>query len=474
MPIKFGTSGWRGIISDDFTFENVRAVAQAIAEHLKERNEVKNGVIVGRDTRFMTERYAAVVAEVLTGNGIKVYMPEGPVPTPVISYTILNMQLDGGVNITASHNPPEYCGIKFNPSSGGPALPNVTRSIEEKIAKVKDGEIEIKSLPVKEAASKGLFEIIDPFDEYYKKIKETIDFERIKSAGVTVVVDLMYSAAIGYLDPIIKELAAEHEIIHDFRDPYFGGGRPEPDESRLRTAIEMVRDRKWMLAVAVDGDADRFGIVDDEGDFIKPNEIIALLAHHLYKNKGLKGPVARSIATSHALDAVAREYGEDVMETPVGFKFLGPLLMQNGAVIAGEESGGLSIQKHTPEKDGILADLLVMEMIAYEGKPLSQIRKDFVKKYGKFHNTRMDIELESPKDKDDLMEKFRHIGNEFGGLKIIRRDEIDGVRYTFDAPDTWLLARPSGTEPLIRVYVESTNQKLFRKIIAGVRKLVQG
>ncbi len=473
MTIKFGTSGWRGIISDDFTFENVKAVAQAIAEHLKEREEAKSGVIVGRDTRFMTERYAAVVAEVLTGNGIKVYMPEGPVPTPVISFTILNMQLDGGVNITASHNPPEYCGIKFNPSSGGPALPNVTRSIEEKIARVKAGEIPVKSMPIKEAASKGLFEIIDPYDDYYKKVKETIDFERIKSAGITVVVDLMYSAAIGYLDPIIREIAAGHEIIHDFRDPYFGGGRPEPDESRMRTVVEIVRDRKWMVGIAVDGDADRFGIVDDEGDFIKPNEVIALLAEHLYKNKGLKGPVARSIATSNAIDAVARSFGEDVMETPVGFKFLGPLLMQNGAVIAGEESGGLSIQKHTPEKDGLIADLLVLEMIAYEGKPLSKIRKDFVKKYGNFHNTRLDIALETPKDKEELMEKFRHLKDEFAGMKIVKRDEIDGVRYTFEMPDTWLLARPSGTEPLIRVYVESTNLKVFRKLVSGVRKIVQ-
>ncbi len=472
MKIKFGTSGWRGIIADDFTFQNVRAVTQAIAEHLKERNETQHGIIVGRDPRFMSERFAAVVAEVLTGNGIKVYMPENPVPTPVISFTILDMPLDGGINITASHNPPEYCGLKFNPSSAGPALPNVTRSIEEKIQKVIEGEIEIKSKPLREASAEGLFEIIDPFPKYYEKLKQAIDFEKIKSAGLTIVADLMYSAAIGYLDRIVKELAAEYEIIHDFRDPYFGGGRPEPDESRLRTIMDMVKDRKWQVGIAVDGDSDRFGVVDDTGDYIKPNEVIALLAEHLYKNKGFEGPVARSVATSHAVDVVAKSYKEDVMETPVGFKFLGPLLMQNGVVIAGEESGGLSIQMHTPEKDGILADLLILEMIAYEGKSLSEIRKDFEEKYGKFHNTRLDVSLETPQDKDELMESFRHIGEEFAGLKVSKRDEIDGVRYIFDDPDTWMLARPSGTEPLVRIYIESRDLQKFRKLVSEVRRLV--
>ncbi len=473
MKIKFGTSGWRGIIADDFTFENVRYVTQAIAEHLKERGETENGVIVARDPRFMSERFAAVIAEVLTGNGIKVYMPENPTPTPVLSWVILNRSLDGGVNVTASHNPPEYSGVKFNPSSGGPALPDVTKSIEKKIALVMNGEIEVKTMPLKEAASEGLFEIIDPLDEYYEKIRKTVDLERIKQAGITVVADLMYSAAIGYLDPIIKEIAAEYEIFHDYRDPYFGGGRPEPDESRMRMIGETVKDRKWKIGLAVDGDSDRFGVVDDEGDFVKPNEVIALLADHLYRNKGMKGPVARSIATSHAVDRVAKEFGEDVMETPVGFKFLGPLLMQKGAIIAGEESGGLSIKDHTPEKDGILADLLVLEMIAYEGKDLSEIRKDFRERYGEFFNTRIDLEVESNTERDELVNKFRYIGEEFAGFKILRRDEIDGVRYFLDAPDTWLLARPSGTEPLVRVYIESTDQKAFRSLINAVKRMLR-
>ena len=474
MKIKFGTSGWRGIIADDFTFENVRYVAQAIAEHLKERGETERGVIVARDPRFMTERFAAVVSEVLTGNGIKVYMPEGPTPTPVVSWAILNRKLDGGVNVTASHNPPEYCGIKFNPSSAGPALPDVTKSIEEKIERVRKGEIEVKSMPLREASAEGLFEIIDPFDEYYEKVKKTVDLERIKSAGLTVVADLLYSAAVGYLDVIVREIAADYEVLHDYRDPYFGGGRPEPDESRMRMIGETVKDRKWMVGIAVDGDADRFGIVDDTGDFVKPNEVIALLADHLYRNRGFKGPVARSVATSHAVDRVAREFGEDVIETPVGFKFLGPLLMQKGVVIAGEESGGLSIKDHVPEKDGIIADLLVLEMMAYEGKPLSEIRKSFRERYGELYNTRIDLEVGSAVERDELMERFRHIEGEFAGVKITSRDEIDGVRYFLDAPGTWFLARPSGTEPLVRVYIESADQKVYRVMINEVKRMIRG
>ncbi len=474
MKIKFGTSGWRGIIADDFTFENVRCVAQAIAEHLKERGETDQGVIVARDPRFMTERFVTIVSEVLAGNGIKVYMPEAPTPTPVISWAILNRRLDGGVNITASHNSPEYCGVKFNPSSAGPALPDVTSSIEKKIEQVMDGKIKVKTMPLKNAANEGLFEIIDPHEEYYEKVRETVDLERIKQAGLTVVVDLMYSASIGYLDPMIKEIAAEYEILHDYRDPYFGGGRPEPDESRMRMIGEVVKDRKWKVGLAVDGDSDRFGIVDDKGNFVKPNEVIALLADHLYRNKGLKGPVARSIATSHAVDKVAREFGEDTIETPVGFKFLGPLIMQNNVLIAGEESGGLSVKDHTPEKDGIVADLLVLEMIAYEGKNLSEIREKFRETYGEFFNTRIDLEVESTTQKDELMNKFRYIEGEFAGMNVTKRDEIDGVRYFLDAPNTWILARPSGTEPLIRVYIESTDQRAFRNLINTVKRMITG
>lgn len=467
MRIKFGTSGWRAIISDDFTFKNVRIVSQAISEYLKKNNG--RSVIVARDTRFMTEFYARLVAEVLTANGIKVLMPENPTPTPVVSFSIRQHKLSGGINITASHNPPEYCGIKFNPADGSPAPPEVTQQIESIIATTDENKISTMSLV--EANNKDLFEIFDPKPDYFSALSKVINFEIIKKAKPRVIIDLMYGTAIGYLDDLCSKVCHEIEIFHNYRDPYFGGGRPEPDEERLSLLANRVKSKNWDVVLAVDGDADRFGIVDDEGRYIKPNEVIALLAHHLYKNKGMKGPVARTVATSHALDEVAKAFGGNVVETPVGFKFLASVLLNEKAVIAGEESGGLSIANHVPEKDGILACLLILEMISYEQKPLSQIRKDFNQRYGNFFNTRVDLKLSNDEEKKALFEKFETIEKYLTDLKVISKDRVDGLRYFFDKSSSWLLIRSSGTEPVIRVYFEARDEVTYQKLNMLVRKI---
>lgn len=467
MKIKFGTSGWRAIISDDFTFKNVRIVSQAIAEYLKKTGG--KSIIVARDTRFMTESYARLVAEVLTANGIKVLMPENPTPTPVVSFSIRQHKLSGGINITASHNPPEYCGIKFNPSDGSPAPPEITQQIESIIMTINEDKISTMSLV--EANSKDLFEIFDPKPDYLNALTRLVNLEIIKKAKLKVIVDLMYGTAIGYLDDLCSKVCQEIEIFHNYRDPYFGGGRPEPDEERLSLLANRVKSKGWDVVLAVDGDADRFGIVDDEGRYVKPNEVIALLAHHLYKNKGMKGPVARTVATSHALDEVAKAFKESVVETPVGFKFLASALLNEKAVIAGEESGGLSIANHVPEKDGILACLLILEMISYEQKPLSQIRKEFNEHYGNFFNSRVDLKLSSNDEKKNLFEKFEAIEKYLTDLKVISKDKVDGLRYFFDKPGSWLLVRSSGTEPLIRVYFEAREETTYQKLNALVRKV---
>lgn len=467
MKIKFGTSGWRAIISDQFTFSNVKIVSQAIAEYLK-----KNGgksVIVARDTRFMTEHYAQLVAQVLSANGIKVLMPENPTPTPVVSFAIRHYKLSGGINITASHNPPEYCGIKFNPADGSPAPPEVTKEIETLIEKI--DEKKIPMISIREASAKELFEIFEPKNEYLKAIAQKVDLERIKSAGLKVIADLLYGTSMGYLDELCRSICGEVDIVHNYRNPYFGGERPEPDENRLRDLAEKVKSRNWDILVATDGDADRFGIVDDCGEYVKPNEVIALLAHHLYKHRNLKGPVARTIATSHAIDSVAQAFKEKVLETPVGFKFLANVLLSENAVIAGEESGGLTIQGHTPEKDGILACLLVLEMIAYERKSLSQIRKEFRNNYGEFFNTRIDFELTDEREKQELLTKVRNIKDYLTGIKVADQDSIDGVRYFFDRPGAWMLARASGTEPVVRVYLEAKDTQTFQLILTSIRKM---
>ncbi|WP_448523295.1 phosphoglucomutase/phosphomannomutase family protein [Pseudothermotoga sp.] len=467
MKIKFGTSGWRAIISDEFTFKNVRIVSQAIAQYVKKTNGKR--LIVARDTRFLTERYARLVAEVLTANGIKVFMPENPTPTPVVSFAIRHHKLDGGINITASHNPPEYCGIKFNPADGSPAPPEVTQQIESIIASLEESKISTMSLV--EANKSDLFEIFDPKPDYLNALAKIIDFDAIKKAKLRVIVDLMYGTAMGYLDELCSKLATDVEIFHNYRDPYFGGDRPEPDEERLALLGNRVKSKGWDVVLAVDGDADRFGIVDDEGKYVKANEVIALLAHHLYKNKNMKGPVARTVATSHAVDEVAKSFKEKVVETPVGFKFLASVLLNDKAVIAGEESGGLSIANHVPEKDGILACLLILEMIAREGKPLSQIRKHFREHYGNFLNSRVDFELSSDEEKMKLFQKFENLEQYSKDLRITSSDRVDGLRYFFDKPDSWLLVRVSGTEPVIRVYFEARDESTYQKLNMLVRRI---
>jgi len=471
VKIKFGTSGWRDIIADGFTFENVRKVSKAISLYLSSKHD-RPKVIVGYDTRFMAERFAEVVAGVLTADGVSVQLCEKPTPTPVISHAIVSQQLSGGVNITASHNPPEYCGIKFNPETGGPALPEVTGEIERLIEEIQNRREEIIYSSLDEARSKGLLITTDPKESYFESLKKVVDFSAIGRAGLKVIVDLLYGTSIGYLDEILARHGVEIEVVHNHRDPYFGGYRPEPDTRRLGELASRVSEAEADIGVATDGDADRFGIVDDRGDIVPPNEFIALVAEHLYEFKGLKGPVGRSIATSRAVEAVAIEHGEACTVTPVGFKFLGPLAAEEGYVVVGEESGGLTIQDHVAEKDGILACLLALEMVAIQGKPLSEIRKTFRQKYGHFHSERIDLELKSSEEKNAILENIGRINTEFAGLKVAESSQLDGYFYAFEEAGSWLLARPSGTEPVIRVYIESKEIQILEKLKEEVLKLV--
>lgn len=476
VKITFGTSGWRGIIADDFTFEHVRIVSQAIAEVVKSSKHPQ--IMIGYDSRFMAEDFSRVIAEVLTGNEIKVFLCETPTPTPVISYTIIDRQLAGGINITASHNPAHYSGIKFNPESGGPALPEITKAIEQEIERIQHGRKPIRRERLQEASRMGLFESIDPRQPYFEAIRKKIDFERIRSIDLRVTMDLMYGAGNNYLDVLVKEALGERTkeeliAIHDFRDPYFGGYRPEPDLKRMEELGKRVVQKGHHLGIALDGDADRFGICDEDGDFIQPNEYLALVAWHLYKNKGLKGDIARSIATSHQMDRVAEAYGGKAIVTPVGFKYIGDRIVTDNLVLGGEESGGLSIQGHVPEKDGILACMLALEMIAYEQKPLSQIREEVREVSGTFYSERKDLHLESNAQKAELMDFFREMP-EFAGHGFSEQWTTDGFGYLLNTEDqnSWILARASGTEPVVRIYIESTSDTLFEKMLAEVDRII--
>lgn len=461
--IKFGTSGWRGIIADDFTFDSVKVVTQAIAEHLKQEGTAGQGVVVGYDTRFLSERFAGETARVLAANGIPVYLSDRDVPTPVISFEILRRKAAGGINFTASHNPPDYNGIKFSPAWGGPALPETTRAIET-IANRLMGTGEYQEISIDEARAKGLLTVEDFRPHYLADLKTKVNIEAIRKANLTIGIDVLYGTARGYLDAILRDAGCKVEVLHDWRDVYFGGHPPEPAEEHIHELMEGVKSGRFNLGLGTDGDADRFGVVDAGGRFITPNFLIALLFDYLKKTRGWSGGVARSVATSHLMDDVAKLYGLEVFETPVGFKFIGDLITQDKIIIGGEESAGLTIKGHVPEKDGILACLLTAEMVAVEGKDLTTMLEELFQKVGhRVYTDRINIRLTDAL-KEGLKAKLASPLDSFAGLKVKNTDRTDGVKYILE-DGSWLLLRLSGTEPVARLYLESRDEATFTTLL---------
>lgn len=450
--IQFGTSGWRDIISEGFTVENVLIVSQAIADYIKAKGQAGQGIVIGYDTRFMSEFFAERVARVMAANGIKAYLSDRDVPTPAISLEILRRRAAGGVNITASHNPPEYSGIKFSPDWGGPALPETTKEIEDR-ANALMGKPEINDVTLAEAKHRGMLEEISIVKPYLEDIKKKIDFAAIGKKSPRVAIDPMYGTARGYLDDILRGAGIDVTVLHDYRDPYFGGHRPEPAEEYLEELNRIVVDGDYMIGLATDGDADRFGIIDTAGEFITPNELIALAFDYLVRVKGLQGGVARSVATTHLIDRVAKLHGREVYETPVGFKFIGELISEDKIVIGGEESAGLTIKGHVPEKDGILACLLALEMVCAEGIPLRKQLERLFEKTGKVLTRRVNITL-TEELKEKLKNKLEQGPEKFGDLKVVKTVTIDGHKFILE-DGSWLLMRLSGTEPVVRLYVEA-------------------
>jgi len=474
VEIKFGTAGWRAIISDEFTISNVRLVTQAIANYLKEETAAdRRQVIVGYDTRFMSENFAKVSSRVLAANGIKALIATRDVPTPAFSYEILRRRTQGGINFTASHNPPEYNGIKFSPASGGPALPKTTDAIEKNCALLMKRESSISDISWERGIEEGLIEYVDPRPEYLKRIGELVDWERIKKARLKVAVDLMYGTAREYLDVLLEQARCELKILHNWRDVLFGGSPPEPSFSYLGELVRTVEEEKCDLGLATDGDSDRFGIVDRDGTFISPNQVLALLLNHLVKTRNLKGIVARSVMTTSFVDGVAKMHGIGVKETPVGFKYIAQVMGQGNMIIGGEESGGLTIGGHVPEKDGILACLLIAEMVAFAGESIREILNNLYKKVGvflseriNFHLKEEEMEILKGKLKKDLPEKI-------AGGKVDEVVNLDGLKFIL-SDGSWLGIRLSGTEPVVRLYVEAHEKEKLEKLKEAGEKLIRG
>jgi len=468
--IKFGTSGWRGILCDEFTLENVRVVTQAIADYLHDQGLTEKGVVVGYDARFMGKDFARETVRVLAGAGIKAYLCNRDTPTPVISHELIRRQAAGAINFTASHNPYDYNGIKFSPAWGGPALPETTGDIEKR-ANAMLGEIVFKDMPLDEADRKGLFEEIDPREDYFTTLRGLIDFAAIEKSGIKVAVNPLFGSGRGYLDRLLREAGVDIVTMNDHLDPYFGGEPPEPAEAHIQDFIELIRsDAAINLGVATDGDADRFGIVDSDGSYIEPNYILALLFDYMIRTKGMKGNAARSVATSHLIDAVAAFHGVDVLETPVGFKFIGEYISENKILIGGEESAGLSIQGHVPEKDGILACLMVAEMVAVEKKSLRQLLNDLYSRVGEIYTKRINIRLSSDVE-GGLPAKFANPPKQIGGRDVVQVIQIDGNKYLFD-DGSWMLFRKSGTEPVVRLYSEAKTEGRMKELLDLGQKFI--
>lgn len=463
MAIRFGTSGWRSVIADDFTYKNVRLVTEAICSYLKsEAGEERRALIIGHDTRFMGEKFSEVAADIARRRGFRVLLCDHPTPTPTISHAIRHEKALGAMNFTASHNPPEYQGIKFSTADGAPAMPEITKQIEALIEKAAEGS----------DADGGSVERYDPRPAYLGDLKTKIRFDEIGRAGGRYAYDCLYGTGRGYLDKILSDHGLEIETIHDWRDVTFGGRSPEPGEDHLDELREAVTTKGLTLGLATDGDGDRFGVIDSNGAFITPNQLVALLTDYLAESRGWKEGVARSVATSHLVDRVARNRGLQLYETPVGFKFIGELINEDKIILGGEESAGLSIKGHFPEKDGILACLLAAEAVAARGMSLTEQLRELTSRVGSLESGRIGVKLTDDVAKR-LKEKLAQEPNEIGGRHIETINRMDGVKFIF-ADGSWMLMRPSGTEPLVRIYAESESKQDLDALLEQGREYLLG
>ncbi|HZD96518.1 MAG TPA: phosphoglucomutase/phosphomannomutase family protein [Candidatus Sulfotelmatobacter sp.] len=460
--IKFGTSGWRAVIADEFTVSNVRRAVTGIAHYVASKNSSHARVIVGRDARFMGERFVEIAADALAAAGVKPLVVADPVPTPAISYEVIRLKADGAINFTASHNPPEYNGIKFSTADGAPALPEATGAIESLIAANGDAGEGV--------TSRAPAEKIDPKPTYLARLKEVVDLSLISTAKLKVVFDPFWGSARGYSDELLHEAGIPVTTVHDVRDVLFGGYAPEPEEHLVTEMRQKMKETGSRIGIATDGDADRFGIMDEDGTFIQPNYIIAVLFDYLIETRGWKNGVAKSVATTNMINALAEHHGVPLYETPVGFKYIGELIKQDKIAIGGEESAGLSIRYHVPEKDGIIAGLLCCEAVARRKKSIGNQIKDLFGKVGSFYPHRDNFRL-TPEVKAKFTSKSQSDPAELSGRKVKQIVRTDGLKLVFE-DGSWVCYRMSGTEPVVRVYSEARSESELEKLAAAARDWV--
>ena len=461
--IKFGTSGWRAVVADEFTVANIRRAVAGIAAYVRTQSE-PHRVLVGRDPRFLGETFVDEAARVLQARGITPIVISDAAPTPAIAYAVRQMKTSGAINFTASHNPPEYNGIKFSTHDGAPALPEVTRQIEAAIAGLGEEPVAPGIAP---AAG---FETTDVKPEFMKRLAELVDLKAIAESGIKVVYDAFWGAGRGYSSDLLRQAGVKVECVHDYRDVLFGGHAPEPDDHLLGDAKVKMKEIGAAIGIATDGDADRFGIVDADGTFIQPNYIIALLFDYLVETRGWKNGVAKSVATTNLINALAEHHKVPLYETPVGFKYIGELIIADKIAIGGEESAGLTIRGHVPEKDGVVAGLLVAEMVAVSGKSLGEQLRELFAKVGSYYPVRENFHLTSER-KAAFTEKLKADPNELSGRKVKQVVRTDGLKLILE-DGSWVCYRLSGTEPVVRAYTEARSEADMEALSVAARDFV--
>lgn len=467
-PIRFGTDGWRAVVADDFTYANVRAVAQAAAWHLEGD---ARPVVVGHDTRYCAELFAQEVARVLAANGHHVILHDGPAPTQVSSWTVVSRKAAGAVVVTASHNPPEFNGLKFKPDFGGSAPPEVASELERLSMRAqRDGA---RAMPFDEARDRGLVELYDPMPAYAQQIGRMVDLERLRGAGLTILHEAMYGGAAGVVSLLLRGGSTLVVDLHSERNPGFGGMHPEPIARYMPEAMERMRSGDFDLCIANDGDADRVGIIDEHGVFINQHQVMALLCMYLLEKRGERGALVRSLTSTQMVDLLGERFGVPVYEEPVGFKYIGPKMAETDALIGGEESGGFAFRGHIPERDGVLSGLMIASAIVEYAMPLSAVVKHLEELVGPHFYDRHDIRLQREgydERKDELYRRLRdHPIDELAGSRVVRRRDDDGFKLYFD-DGSWVLVRFSGTEPLIRVYSEAPSAQRVATLLSALEE----
>jgi alpha-D-glucose phosphate-specific phosphoglucomutase len=475
LPIHFGTDGWRAVISDTFTFHNLRLVGQAIAdavgsEHwLNGRSSPENidphKMVVGYDTRFLSDRYAVDMARVLAANGYKVLLSQSDAPTPVISFTVRQQGAIGGVMITASHNAPRYNGVKLKAAYGGSALPEQCRRVEVYLNDNEERGRGPNQMDFEQARQAGLIQRVNPLPSYYDHLRKLINFDLIAENPQRIVVDSMYGSGRGVIKGVLQGTGCEVQEIRAELNPGFGGVHPEPIARYLGALASAISTGMGEMGLVTDGDADRIGAMDGRGNFVDPHKIMALALRYLVEKRGWRGPVIRTVSTTSMIDRLAERYGLPMHETPVGFSHIADYMLQGDVLIGGEESGGISFHGHIPEGDGILMGLLLLEIVATSGKTLYELVEDLLQEVGPAFYQRTDLRLSHPVSKDAMNRGLvDDAPAEIGGEKVTSISTIDGVKYLI-ADGSWLLIRPSGTEPVLRVYAEGRTQQMVQALL---------